>query len=59
MKSHGLPLSEFNFQGYSSYNSYQKNQNQPPPTAVLPSIMLSDPSKKVSSLICFYMDFTC
>ncbi|EFA11511.1 microphthalmia-associated transcription factor isoform X1 [Tribolium castaneum] len=47
MKSHGLPLSEFNFQGYNSpYNSYQKSQNQPPPTALLPPIMLSDPNKK-------------
>lgn len=48
MKSHGLPLSEFNFQGYSPYNSYQKNQSQPPPTTLLPPIMLSDPNKKVS-----------
>jgi hypothetical protein len=46
MKSHGLPLSEFNFQGYSPYNSYQKNQSQPPPTTLLPPIMLSDPNKK-------------
>ncbi|XP_063928219.1 transcription factor EC isoform X2 [Zophobas morio] len=50
MKSHGLPLSEFNFQGYS-YNSYQKNQNQPPPTTMLPPIMLSDPNKKMPDVI--------
>ncbi|XP_044257436.1 transcription factor EC isoform X2 [Tribolium madens] len=52
MKSHGLPLSEFNFQGYNSpYNSYQKNQNQPPPSVLLPPIMLSDPNKKMPDVI--------
>ncbi|CAH1377656.1 hypothetical protein MTP99_019051 [Tenebrio molitor] len=51
MKSHGLPLSEFNFQGYSPYNSYQKNQSQPPPTTLLPPIMLSDPNKKMPDVI--------
>ncbi|RZC32019.1 microphthalmia-associated transcription factor [Asbolus verrucosus] len=51
MKSHGLPFSECNFQGYSPYNSYQKNQNQPPPTTLLPPIMLSDPNKKMPDVI--------
>ncbi|KAJ8918759.1 hypothetical protein NQ315_015079 [Exocentrus adspersus] len=56
-KSHGLPVSEFNWQGLSinppgPFNSYNNNQNQPSSVAaILPPIVLSDPSRKMPDVI--------
>ncbi|XP_018578937.1 transcription factor EC [Anoplophora glabripennis] len=55
-KSHGLPVSEFNWQGLSAnppvqFNSYNNNQNPPSAATLLPPIVLTDPSRKMPDVI--------
>ncbi|KRT84903.1 HLH domain containing protein [Oryctes borbonicus] len=53
-KSHGLPISDFNWQGTSSsgclYNSYSKMQT-PTTASIMSSILISDPSPKMPDVI--------
>ncbi|XP_057661799.1 transcription factor EC isoform X1 [Diorhabda carinulata] len=52
-KSHGLPVSDFNWQNMPvtsppPYNSYSNQQNQSSVVSLLPPIVLPDPCRKVS-----------
>lgn len=58
-KSHGLPVSDFNWQGITTvnspppYNNSYNNTLNPPPslTSILPSVVLPDPLRRVSAYI--------
>nr|XP_023015686.1 transcription factor EC-like isoform X2 [Leptinotarsa decemlineata] len=56
-KSHGLPISDFNWQNVSvtsppPYNSYNNQQNPPTTAATLiPPVILPDPSRKLTDVM--------
>lgn len=55
-KSHGLPVSDFNWQNISvtsppPYNSYSNQQNSHSVTNLLPPIVLQDPCRKMPDVI--------